>query len=153
MEPFTSRFPELGFKEMLCISVQKGDPLLPPDDYAFAEFYCPDLACDCRRVVIRVVPKSNSRDFLATINFGWESHAFYRAKLHSDQSAREVVCGTLDPLNPQSPLAEALLVAFRTEVLTAAGFVARMEKHYQMFKRAVLQERHPLPSGSKRRKG
>lgn len=28
---------------------------LEPDEYAFVEFYCDDLACDCRRVHLQVI--------------------------------------------------------------------------------------------------
>ncbi len=50
-------------------------PHLPDGEYSFVDTYCIDPACDCRKTMIVVY-----RDgvHVSTINFGWETAAFYR---------------------------------------------------------------------------
>ena len=51
---------------------------------------------------------------LATINFGWDSLEFYTQWMHGDvEAGRQIVDATLDPVNPQSELAEDILESFR----------------------------------------
>ncbi len=62
----------------------------------------------------------------------------------------------LDPLNPQSPYAEALLTLIAL-VLADARYWARLEAHYQQLERAVAmpppssQHRAPPPNTAPRR--
>jgi len=61
--------------------------------------------------------------------------AFYAKWLHGDQQgAREIKDASLDPLNPQSPFAPALLRLFQTVALQDKAYVQRLERHYRMFK-------------------
>lgn len=109
---------------------------LPAGEYAFMEFYCNDLTCDCRRTFIEVI--ANGRPgILASINFGWEDTDFYRRKMPYDRNApRQITLGSLDPLNEQSEFAPDLLLMFQTTVADAT-YRSRLQQHYQTF-RSVL---------------
>jgi hypothetical protein len=134
MTPFHHRFPEVAAKEIRSVVVGPGPGPVPPGEYAFMEFYCEDPACDCRRVFLQVFSPARPEAILASINFGWESLEFYRENLPYDPKApREIKEGSLDPINHQSRLAPALLKLFRESVADAA-YVARLKRHYEMFK-------------------
>ena len=54
MIPFHSLFSELAQREVRCVHLgaapdSASGPALPADEYAYLEFYCDDLDCDCRR--------------------------------------------------------------------------------------------------------
>ena len=135
MIPFYTRFSDLAFRETRSIQLLDPGSPLPVGEYAFIEFYCEDLGCDCRRALLQVVSSKNPAKPLATINFGWERVEFYTDWMHGDAEAgREIVEASLDPLNPQSDLAEDLLDVFRCVLMTDAAYVARLARHYQMFK-------------------
>lgn len=134
MTPFIQRFPELGTRETRTITTA-GLQGLPADEYALLELYCNEHGCDCRRVVIEVVARSTG-ETLAIINYGWESLDFYEKKLRSEEYAREVVGGSLDPMNRQSRHAPILLAMFR-DVIKDRAYTDRLARHYQLFKQTV----------------
>src|ERR1051325_1954298 len=104
---------------------------LPAGEYGFVETYCDDPSCDCRRVLVNVVSPSRPGTILATIGYGWEPAEFYdRMDLGEDMKGP-----CLDPFNPQSPHAPALLDLFRT-VLEDPVYVERLERHYLAVKEA-----------------
>ncbi len=74
MRPFFEKFKDLGEKQTRVVKVfRRGDfGALPPDEYAFLELYCDEKNCDCRRVMITVLGRSQDR-ILATINLGFDS--------------------------------------------------------------------------------
>lgn len=137
MIAFYTRFPELAARETRCIHVlQPGGPL-PVGEYGFVELYCDEDECDCRRVLIQVTTPQAPDHALATINYGWESIEFYTRWMHGDKEAgREIATACLDPLHPQSACADYLLDFFREIVRTDPEYVARLARHYQMFKHA-----------------
>ncbi len=123
---FAEIYPKLALAETRTIRT-KGYPGLPDDEYALLEFYCPDPKCDCRRVMLAVnsrrdVERGQSR-FLAFISFSFDRNA-------------EFAGPALDPLNPQSQYAETLLEIAK-QVLADPAYVARLERHYQMAKKAA----------------
>lgn len=132
MLPFYTRFRDLAFREMRSATIQDWKDL-PDGDYGFLELYCTDDTCDCRRVLIQVIAKSDLTKPWATINYGWESEAFYKRLLGDAELAKECTRPTLDPLNPQSKYASALLRLFETIVQDTA-YVQRLQKHYELFK-------------------
>lgn len=132
MIPFYSRFPDLAVKETRSVKV-RGDDDLPDGEYGFIEFYCDEPACDCRRVVVSVVSPDPGWTPWATISFGWESLQFYLDRLGDLEDAAVAKGPSLDPLNPQTKYASALLRLFRF-VLTDAAYVERLKRHYQLFK-------------------
>src|SRR5262249_44707218 len=113
-------------------AMTSGSADLPAGEYGFAESYCDDLSCDCRRVLVNVVSKSRPGQILATIGYGWEPAEFY----DRTSSGEDMKGPYLDALNPQSPLAPALLDLFGT-LLEDPEYVARLERHYLAVKEAT----------------
>ena len=146
MVPFHTRLNDLAFAETRTVLVPDR-PGLPAGTYAFLELYCDEPDCDCRRVIIRVVSHGTVPKVWATINYGWESTEYYRTWIPSAEDARQFTGAWLDPLNPQTEHAPALLELFRW-VLTDESYVARLKRHYDLFKKAVRSE----GSASRRRR-
>jgi hypothetical protein len=140
MSAFAERFPEVAASETRVAFIPQGYGELPAGEYGFIEHYCAEPTCDCRRVLFQVRRANRPETILATINYGWETETFYTRWLHGDRaSARELRAGDLDPLNPQSTLAPAFLDLFRNVLVKDQAYIARLERHYQMFK----QTQHP----------
>jgi hypothetical protein len=150
MIAFHALLPELAQREVRCIHLEPepGVPLtsgLSAGEYAYVEFYCEDLNCDCRRVFLQVIARHQADRVLACINYGWENEAFYRERMPWDPAApREVVQGSLDPMNPQSEHSEELLELFQTQVLDEP-YRLRLRRHYELF-RDELRRRTPSAS-------
>jgi hypothetical protein len=129
--PFVTLFPKKGVDETRTITT-RGHPLLPDDEYALVEFYCPDPTCDCRRAMLNVVPRRGvKRSFLASISFGFD---------RDDEMAGLF----LDPLNPQSEYAEVFLDIVLRDILSDPDYVARLEAHYDQVKQAVANPTPPI---------
>ena len=138
MMRFGSLFPELAAKETrTAVLFPPEDPsiaaVLPTDEYGFDEWYCADPGCDCRRVLLHVYARYAAAH-MATI-----SHAFDPPKPDSHTPEQTF----LDPVNPQSSHAPSLLELFVDMVLPDKAYLARLERHYQMFKAAVNDPDHP----------
>ena len=135
MTPFFTRFPELAARETRCTQVVTPDGPLPLGEYGFLELYCEDPRCDCRRVLLQVTTSQAPRTPLASINYGWESVEFYTRWMHGDaELGRESTAASLDPFQPQSKYAAHLLALFREQMMTDPEYVARLARHYEMFK-------------------
>ena len=123
---FADIYPELAEAETLTITT-KGYPKLPDDEYALLESYCPDPKCNCRRVMLNVVSRRDIENgeprYLASISYGFDRDS-------------EFAGPELDPLNRQSQYAPALLAIVK-EILKDPNYVARLEKHYRMAKKAA----------------
>lgn len=132
MTPFNTRFPELAIREMRSATV-KGWNDLPDGEYGFLELYCDEENCECRRVIINVIPSNAPHKTLATINYGWENQAYYERWMGDKELAKECKGPVLDVLNPQSEVAPALLRLFQV-VLQDQAYVRRLEGHYELFK-------------------
>src|SRR3569832_1328558 len=122
MMPFHQLWPDIAQREVRCVHLgsspeTKVENALPADEYAYVEFYCEDLDCDCRRVFLQVNAKKQPGKVFASINYGWEKEAFYRKRMPSPKDARDVVRGTLDPINEQSEVAGEFLYLFQHTVL------------------------------------
>jgi hypothetical protein len=136
MIPFTERFPEVGARETRSVTVpQRQD--LPEGEYGFAELYCDEPACDCRRVMIDVLrPETGWSKVWPTISYGWESLDFYRQWGGTGSDPVQIKGPYLDPLNPQTKYSSALLNLFRF-LVQSPEYVARLQRHYQMFRESV----------------
>jgi hypothetical protein len=134
--PFYELFPEQAWAETRSITI-RGHPILPDDDYGLIEAYCPDPKCDCRRVMLNVIGRQQGPDYLAAISYGFD---------RKKQDAGPF----LDPLNPQSQYAPALLDLAVTEILIDTAYVARLESHYRQSKGARPQPRPSRPNASPR---
>ena len=156
MTPFVEKFRELGVRETRSVIIN-GMPGLPDGEYGFFEFYCNEPGCDCRRVIILVFrPDTGWGKTLATISYGWESADFYRKRVGPLMDPAETQGPALDPLNAQSDCSPALLGLFRS-MIQSPEYVARLKRHYQMFRATVdgVSSRNPREQTnqlSKRRK-
>ena len=146
MTPFHSLLPEAAEREVrfVRLSLAPGaapESALPADEYAYLEFYCEDLACDCRRVFLQVIAKGQPGKVFASIGYGWEKESFYRKRMPWDpDDARGTVRGELDPLNEQSEFAEDFLELFRRVVLDEP-YRLRLRRHYQLFREELARRR------------
>jgi hypothetical protein len=146
MIPFDDLCPEEAAQRILVIrSIEPGQPL-PVGEYGFFEFYCEEDGCDCRRVLLEVHSPQIPGEILATINYGWESVQFYSRRLGGDtKSGREITQGSLDPLNANSDLAEAVLDAFRGTLRQNPQFVENFKAHYGLFKQTLKNRNRKAP--------
>ena len=92
MIPFHSLLPEVAQREVRCLHLQAATGASPASglragEYAFVEFYCADLNCDCRRAFIQVIGRDHQDRVLASINCGWETESFYRERMPYDPDA------------------------------------------------------------------
>jgi hypothetical protein len=72
MIAFHSVLPEIAQREVRCVHLQDM-PGVPPGsalaagEYAFVEFYCEDIECDCRRVFLQVIARHCQDKVLASM--------------------------------------------------------------------------------------
>lgn len=129
--PFSRFFPELALAETRVLTIRNHN-LLPDDEYALVEFYCPDPTCDCRRVILNVIARHVAgQDTLAAISFAFDRDA-------------EFAGPSLDPPNLQTFYAEALLELVTSYLECEPAYVARLESHYRQAKQAAADPDHPI---------
>jgi len=121
---------ELAARETRVMHLLVPQDGLPVGAYGLLEFYCPDPACDCRRVMLNVAEEKNPERFLASISYGFDRD-------------EDMAGPFLDPMNPQSQYAEALLELVERIVLSESHYVARLERHYALVKQAASDPDHP----------
>jgi hypothetical protein len=114
--PFYAVEPKLAADETRVMHLFAPHDEVPPGHYGMIEFYCPDPACECRRVMLNVVEEAHPRRFLASISYGFD---------REDKDAGPF----LDPLNPQCSCAEQLLRIVDGLILSDSSYVARLERH------------------------
>lgn len=122
--------PELAAQETRVMHTLVPQEELPVGNYGLLEFYCPDPACDCQRVMLNVVEEKQPTHFLASISYGFDRD-------------EEMAGPFLDPMNPQSQYAEKLLQLVEEIVLSDPRYVARLERHYNLVKQAASDPNHP----------
>jgi hypothetical protein len=128
--PFLRVEPDLAQKEMRTITLFQPREGIPAGTYGLIESYCPDPDCDCRRVMINIVEEEHPTRYLAAIGYGFDRDA-------------EDAGPYLDPLNEQSSYADALLRLVQEVGLNDPRYVARLEQHYGLVKRAAVDPTHP----------
>lgn len=141
-EPFVERFGEIAWKETRSFTLGAGNRFdLPADDYGLMELYCNDENCDCRRVMFDVLSRKRNQS-VAVIAYGWENATFYqkwyggRDSPNARMAVNEMIGLNLNSASQQSELAPAILEMVRW-LLTDSAYVARLKRHYQMFKEEV----------------
>jgi len=147
---FIVRFPDLGERETRTITVPRGSDIgLPYAQYGFLEMYCDDPGCDCRRVFWMVLSRQLPGRILAVIAYGWESRGFYTGWLGMPDRDRitELKGPVLNAGSPQSRYAPKLLELARDVLIPDPDYMARIKRHYRMFRDAVDAE--PKPRGIK----
>lgn len=109
---------------------------LPRDTYVFVENFCIDRNCDCRKVMVNAISKSNEK-ILGTFTYGWEKLGYYTKWLYGDKELAIQLKGpALEPGGIQSEYAKILLGKF-TELVEDAGYRERLKKHYNLFKKRL----------------
>lgn len=132
MMAFHVLFPAVAKEESRTITPFQ-DAVLPNHPFLLMENYCVEPRCDCRRVVLNVVD-TVTRAHMATINYGFEP-----TKPPFDDEPQAF----LDPLNPQSDQSPALMELVQRMLVSDAGYRARLERHYAMWKAVVDDPSHP----------
>lgn len=146
MIPFHSVLAEIAQREVRWIHLAPEPGVasscgLSAGEYAFIEFYCEDLECDCRRVFFQVLARHRQDKVLASINYGWEKESFYRKRLPWDPDApKQIVRGSLDPMNEQSEHSAELLELFQQHVLDEP-YRLRLRRHYRLFREELARRR------------
>jgi hypothetical protein len=112
-------------------AIQTTDHRGRPATFLFREFYCADPGCDCRRVVLHV-HWVEERCIAASINYAFEA-----------SRRRDEPQISLDPLNPQSEHAEALLELFARGIQKDREYRERLIRHYAAWKQVVDDPSHP----------
>lgn len=133
---------------------------IPEGTYNLIECFCPELDCDCRRVMIVVVCQATKK-MVAHINYGWESLEFYLKWTGNLSDAIACINPYLDPLNPQSDHAPLFLTLFKEYVMKDISYMDRLKHHYSLFKAelkrrnrpfTLLKPQHSKPKSKRRRK-
>ena len=141
---FVNRFPDVGEKETRCVIIPQGNPL-PAGHYYFAESFCNDKKCDCRRAFINVIFEEGP---IATIGFGWEKLEFYE-KWADDKSMAKGLKGPIFELTGiRTKHSEDAFNLFKEVLMNDKIFLERLKKHYKMFKDSLDDgEENEAPEG------
>jgi hypothetical protein len=104
------------------------DPLCT-GTFLFSEYFCTDLTCDCRRVLIKVF-HAISHDVppveVASISYCWDPSALETLTLLAPGKSNPF----LDPFHRQAPYASALLEFWSEMVKDDRAYAARLQRHY-----------------------
>lgn len=136
MQYFGDAFPELAQAECRVLHVLDGDEHLPADGYVLVEMYCNERDCDCRRVSFNVISEATEEQ-VCIISFGFD---------RKDSLAGPFI----DPLYPRKAFAGELLEMIDQLVLSDPKYLARLRRHYRMFKDEICGQplaRRLSPSG------
>lgn len=135
--PFCKYFPKIAEDETRTIVVTV-DSELPKGNYSLIEMYCDEENCDCRRVMLNVISGSQGTTH-AVIAYGWETRAFYEKWMgDNDKLSIDAMMGpTLNLGSPETKLAPILLNLVSDMLKTDKNYVARLKRHYEMFKESL----------------
>jgi hypothetical protein len=135
LQPFDLICPDIARTEQLSCIVTDPKFGMPLGRYTLREFYCTEVGCDCRRVLVQFFRSENGvcSRVLASVNFGWERPRFYRKWSSVPEMWREMAGGTLEPFAEQGPNAASFLALFKDSVQNPA-LVDGFRRHYAMVK-------------------
>lgn len=128
--PFLVVDPDLAAREIRILTLFDPQGGIPVGSYGLVESYCPDPDCDCQRVMLNVVEEKRPTEYLASIGYGFDRDG-------------EDAGPYLDPLNRQCRYAGDLMRLVEELVLSDPAYVARLERHYALVKRAAADPDHP----------
>lgn len=129
-------FPEKCATELRTVQFAEDETLpFPPGLYVFTEFFCSDLSCDCRRVLIRALhvpqPEVKPKE-VATISYCWHDSP--------DVLWKDVIGDSpnpfLDPFHRQASYADQLMEFWHDMFTRDANYAARVQQHYAELRRA-----------------
>ncbi len=136
---FHDLFPDLAERETRCvIALERMEGELPQGEYYFHEMFCNEKGCDCRRVFWYVV-SSVRKDVETVIAWGWEEPAYYAKWLSSPDphDVAELKGPILNMGSPHTAHAPAILEMARDLLLRDPDYVARIKRHYGLFRGKV----------------
>ena len=135
LEAFDQICPDVAGAEQLSCVVSTPTFRVPLGPYVMREFYCTELKCDCRRVLVQFFRSDNGLRprVLAAVNFGWEPPAYYRKWSKVPGMWREMAGATLERLSEQGPDAKSFLALFKNSAQQPA-FVDGFRRHYALVK-------------------
>lgn len=134
--PFRDYFREVADRETRTITIMPDSGTgLPAGDYGFLEMYCDERGCDCRRVFFYVISRFRN-EVEAVVAWGWEDLQFYAEWFSYDDPfvVAELKGPVLNPGSPATELAPAILELVRNVLLRDPNYVARIKRHYSMFR-------------------
>jgi hypothetical protein len=150
MSAFFTRCLQTAMRETRTVTFPAPMHGVPAGEFVLHEFYCDEPGCDCRRVILKICEGADVRMDrpAATVHFGWESVAFYKAWLKGDdeQMAREMTGVSLEEMSRQGPDADAFVDFVRWLLKNEPSLVERFQRHYQEFKSAAPDPK-PKPGG------
>src|SRR5688572_14684313 len=76
LTPFADRCPAVAQRETALLHCEN-HPEIPDGTYALLEMYCTVPECDCRQVMVLVLPAGGTGEVLAAMTYGWEPADFY----------------------------------------------------------------------------
>lgn len=139
---FCRYFPKIAERQTRVITVIDGTEFdLPAGEYVFAEMYCDEKGCACRRVMFSVI--YNHKRIAATIAYGWESADFYARWMGDDapDMIEQLKGPTMCMLGPQSDKSEQILEMFEKQFLNDWKYVEHLKEHYRMFRQRIDKRR------------
>lgn len=143
MIPFVHKFPEIAEAETLTLQISNNKKLFD-GKYAFLEYYCPNLDCDCQGGIVEVVKFDNydKEEPITAIDFSWKNRrSYWRCSLAKGQK--------------KTKIAKHILKLFK-EVITNPQYAEPFKKHYQLFKKNIKFESDypltPIPIKSQSKK-
>ena len=95
VKSFDHQFPHLAGQDTYRMSLADVDPEVD-GVYDLVDYYCLDLDCDCRKVIIFVLDSRKQQ--MATIAYSRESISFYIALGADQEFAESLSRGILEPL-------------------------------------------------------
>jgi hypothetical protein len=129
------------------------NPDLPRGQFIFTEMYCDDPACECRRVIFLVQPWGDLSTVLATLNFGWESAAFYTAWSRDDEMGKEMAGLTVEVFGRQTEYTDAFFDLAGDILKGDPAYVERLKSHYETFRATLPPSKKLRGTGGRKRRG
>jgi len=134
--PFLEYFPELFERETRKVTLSEEMFELASGLYFLIESYCVDKNCDCRKVMINVVPKDEDLYCSNTIGFGWEDEKFYTKWVGDEISGAQMVGAYLEPGSINTDRSQKYLELVKNS-LRDPHYVKLIKKHYKRFKKLL----------------
>lgn len=136
MEAFDQICPDIARAELRVCEVKEPGLGVPMDSYVLREFYCTDSGCDCRRVLVQMMPLNGPAQVAVSVNYGWEKAKYYRKWSRDPELWREMAGATLEPFAEQGPHARQFLKVFQ-RIIQDRALVAAFRRHYRLTKEKV----------------
>jgi hypothetical protein len=138
---FFDEFPELVKSEFRNIVVLNDGThqYISPGNYAFLELFCPDINCDCRKVIINVISVNPTKTW-AILNYGWESEDYYKKWWGKNPLLYQPMTGVKFDPPTNNPLKKEFLDVFQRIILHDKNYAKRIESHYFIFKEKMREK-------------